>query len=267
MVKRVEYELNCYELAEESLNQANTSLSERAIKLASANEMLSEFAHVVSHDLKAPLRAVRNYSDFLREDLDGALDEEQQSYLNGMSKAVLEANRLIDDMLDYSRVSSHDIPSERIDLGEFMKGIVSSLAVQGDVEFSNMCPDKCRMIVETSPVLLRQIIQNLISNAIKYNVSETKLVNVGCRALEENSGEIFVKDNGIGIEAKYFDKIFDIFQRLHTKDEYNGTGVGLAIVKKAVQRIGGTIRVESEPGKGSAFYVSLPVVQSDETKV
>ncbi len=266
MVRRVEYEFDRHKLAMESLNHANVALSERAIKLAAANDMLSDFAHVVSHDLKAPLRAVHNYSDFLREDLEGTLDEEQQSYLGGMTKAIGEANRLIDDMLDYSRVSSIDAPVETIDVGEFIKKMLESVSVTDEIRFPGPCPDRCHMVIEASPVLFKQIIQNLVSNAIRYNNSENKLVEIGCRATGNGMGEIFVKDNGIGIDKKYFDKIFSIFQRLHTKDEYNGTGVGLAIVKKAVSRIGGTIRVESEPGKGSTFYVSLPVVQSNERK-
>ncbi len=267
MIKRVKYEFDHHQKAIESLNRANAALSERAIKLASANEMLSDFAHVVSHDLKAPLRAVHNYSDFLREDLEGTLDEEQQSYLSGMIKAVAEANRLIDDMLDYSRVLSRDLPYEMIDVGKFIEGEVKAVSMPDEVKFLDMCPGECRMIVETSPVLLRQIVQNLISNAVKYNNSEVKQISVGCRIVEGNIGEIFVRDNGIGIDPKYFNKIFNIFQRLHTKGQFNGTGIGLAIVKKAVDRIGGTIRVESEPGNGSTFFVSLPVVQLKETRV
>ena len=245
--------------AEETLREVQKDLEikveERTEELRQANEGLSQYAHVVSHDLKAPLRAIRNYSDFLREDLEDALDGEQKGYLDGLNLAVGQGEELVNDLLTLSRIGSKGAAHEAIDLNGFIHELESTLSLPDNVELS-LSDDL--PVVKTDKTLLIQIFQNLIENAVKFNDSPDKRIRIGRSDTGGAGVEFFVHDNGIGIESRFLDKIFLIFQRLHTRQEYEGTGVGLAIVKKALYKLGGSIRVESEPGIGSTFFVSVP---------
>jgi PAS domain S-box-containing protein len=244
--------------AEEALRVAHEDLETKAADLEAANEELSQYAYVVSHDLKAPLRAIRNYVDFLWEDLESTLDGDQQLYLDGLNHAVRQGEELVEDLLIFSRVGTVSGPIESIDMGAFLKDLITSLNLAPDVEIvmSNNWPT-----IDAEPTLLRQIFQNLIGNAVKFNTSAPKRVEMGWLSLEEEGYELFVRDNGIGIEPRHHDQIFRVFQRLHTAKEYEGTGLGLAIVKKASSKLHGTVRVESQPGEGSTFFVALPRTQ------
>ena len=251
--------------------RAEQQLQQRAAELEEANAELSQYAYVVSHDLKTPLRAVHNYADFLREDLEATLDGDQKVYLDGLGRAVQEAEELVEDLLELSRVGRRGIPIETVDVGAFLRKLLAILSLPADVEIV-MADDWPTMEVE--PVLLGQIFQNLIGNAVKFNTSPHKRVELGWRpATPDLTGfpkpvrsqwyEFSVRDNGIGIDPRYHEQIFRVFERLHTKEEYEGTGVGLAIVKKAASKLGGSVRVESIPGEGSTFFVMVPRTPKD----
>jgi PAS domain S-box-containing protein len=244
--------------AEEAVRLAHKNLAIYADEIQAANEELSQYAYVVSHDLKAPLRAIHNYVDFLREDLEETLVGDDKVYLNGLNRAVHQGEELVDDLLEFSRVGREIGPIESIGIGVFLEELISSLDLSPDVEvvMGNDWP-----IIDADATLLRQILQNLIGNAIKFNDSPHKRVELGWLPAGEERYELFVRDNGIGIEPRYHEKVFAVFQRLHTHDEYVGTGLGLGIVKKAVGKLHGSVRVESTPGKGSTFFVVLPKTQ------
>ncbi|MEM7534931.1 MAG: ATP-binding protein [Chloroflexota bacterium] len=255
------------QLTEEALRMAHTELEEKATDLEAANQELAQYTYVVSHDIKAPLRAIHNYAEFLSEDLAGTLDEEQEEYLSGLTESVQDAQELVDDLLTLSRIGRNESRPEPVHLGNLLHELIGTLNFANfsengndsdvDIDITSTWP-----LFESQPFLLRQIFQNLIQNSLKFNISATKQVAIGWRLLESNDIEIFVRDNGIGIDAKYHTKIFGIFQRLHTHDEYEGTGIGLAIVQKATEKLHGKIRVESASGKGSTFFITLPGVIS-----
>jgi len=260
------YELTKKKQAHENLKQAKEALQKardgleqevtaRTEELKQANEELTEYASAVSHDLKTPLRAIRNYADFLREDLEGTLDGDQKQYLDGVGRAALEADTLVGDLLVYSRIGRMGVSIETIDIGVFLRQLIDSLPLPPDTDIimSDNWPS-----IDAESVLIRQIFQNLIDNAIKFNNSPEKRIELGWQALENQLYEFFVRDNGIGIEPRHQEQIFRVFERLHTKEEYDGTGIGLPIVKKAAEKLRGSVRVESKPEKGSTFFVILP---------
>lgn len=258
--ERLKLELAERKRAEEAVLAAHSELEKKASDLEAANEELSQYAYVVSHDLKAPLRAIRNYVDFLGEDLEDTLDGDQKTYLDGLNQAVRQGEELVEDLLEFSRVGTLQSPHEPIHLGTFFRDLIDPLDLAKNVNIvvANDWPT-----VDGEPTLLRQIFINLISNAIKFNNSESKKVEIGWGPVGADHYEIFVRDNGIGIEPRHHEQIFRVFQRLHTRNEYEGTGLGLAIVKKASSKLHATVRVESKTGEGSTFFVSLPKTQTE----
>jgi PAS domain S-box-containing protein len=258
--EQLKLELTERKRAKEALRLAHTDLATKAAALEAANEELSEYASVVSHDLKAPLRAIHNYADFLREDLEATLDGDQKAYLDGLNRAVRQGEELVEDLLEFSRVGRSSVPIETIDVGVFLRELIATLDLPPDVDIvmGNDWPT-----IEVEPVLLRQIFQDLFRNAIKFNDCPRKRVEIGWVPAGEERYEVFVRDNGIGIESRYYDQIFRVFQRLHTREEYEGTGLGLAIVKKATGKLHGSVRVESKPGEGTTFFIALPKTQKE----
>jgi signal transduction histidine kinase len=250
---------------------AEEQLQEYAVKLEEANVELSQYAYVVSHDLKTPLRAVHNYADFLSQDLETILDGDQRAYLDGLGRAVREAEELVEDLLALSRIGRDDVPIETVNVGTFLRELLDILDLPADIQV--VLADDWPTI-DVQPVLLGRIFQNLIGNAVKFIQSSPKRIELGWQPIsllpevEETAGdqpvyEFFVRDNGIGIDPRYHEQIFRVFERLHTHQEYEGTGIGLAIVKKAVAKLDGSVRVESKPGEGSTFFVTLPKTQRE----
>jgi signal transduction histidine kinase len=245
----------------EDLLRANCALEDKAAELEEANADLAQYAYAVSHDLKTPLRGIHYYADFLYEDLETSLGDAHKVYLDGLRRAVWQAEALVDGLLELSRVGNRNLVYQTVNLNTLLQEFITSLNMPEDVDivWEGTWPT-----LEVEPVLLRQILQNLISNAAKFNCAPRKRVALSWRLVGEHDCELSVRDNGLGIDPRYTEQIFQVFQRLHTQQEYEGTGIGLAIVKKAVSRMGGTVHVTSTPGEGSTFWVTLPMRHGSE---
>ncbi len=241
--------------AESSLRLAHGEITSKAAQLVQANNELTEYAYVVSHDLKAPLRAIRTYAQFLAKDLKGKLQEKQKLYIKNLNEAVADGSQMIDDLLLLSRIDKTHEPSSTIKLAELLPELVSSLGLPDNVVVKLPKGDA---LVYGNPVLLKQIFLNLIGNAVKFNESRKITIEINIRNSGNEHIEVSLSDNGIGIDPHFFDKIFKVFERLHSMDEYEGTGIGLAIVRKAVIKSNGSIRIESALGKGTTFFLNLP---------
>ncbi len=246
--KRVEAELQKHR---EHLEEV---VRERTAALEAANVELTQYAQIVSHDLRAPLRAIHHYADCLREDLEGKLVGEQNEYLRALGSVVREAEALVEDVLTLARVGQHRLRLEQVDVGALLRSVIASLDLPPQAEVSS-AGDWPTILSE--PTLLRQIFQNLVENAVKFHAAPPVRIVLGWVATDEGH-EFFVRDNGIGIDPRHHERIFRAFERLHGQDDYKGSGVGLAIVRKAATRLRGTVRVESEFGKGSTFSVAVP---------
>ncbi|MBN2551523.1 MAG: PAS domain-containing protein [Spirochaetales bacterium] len=227
------------------------------LRLEEANRQLRQFASVVSHDLKNPLRAIANYAGFLEEDLAQALPEEQRGYLRGILAAVELAEEQITGLLEISRIRETRMECRKIRLGSLIDRLVDTTS-GARTEARILCSGSWPTLV-TEPTLLRQVLSNLVDNAIKYNPSKSRKVELGWCPLPERQVELYVRDNGPGIAPEHQEKIFLAFRRLHSRKTVEGSGLGLSIVRTAVDRLGGSVRLESEPGKGSTFYVRLPI--------
>lgn len=238
------------------MKETETALRDSVAKLKQSNTELEQFAYVASHDLREPLRMVTSYSQLLQLRYAGKLDTDADEFIDYIVDGGRTMNALINDLLEFSRVTSQAKPFEPADLNEIVLAARKNLGVS--IEES-----KAHITVTDLPVLpvdrtqLVRVFQNLISNAIKFRRQVPLEITISA----EQRGIwwiISVKDNGIGIGPEYTDKIFEIFKRLHTREEYPGTGIGLAICRRIVDRHGGSIWVESETGMGSTFYFSLP---------
>jgi len=236
--------------------QAEAQLEHLNQQLVAQNQELEAYAYAVSHDLRAPLRAIHNYADFLIEDLSARVSPDQRQYLTGITTAVCEAEELVSDLLELSRLNIHRTTSQPCSVETVVNTILQILNVSQDVHIQ--LPTTWPTVLGHEH-LLKQIFQNLMSNGIKFNESSPKRIEVDWRPERYGFVRFFIRDNGIGIQAPYQEKIFEIFHRLHTHKDYDGTGIGLAIVKKAVTKLGGEVNVESEIGKGSVFSFTVPI--------
>lgn len=241
--------------AELELQKLNEDLEKRAAELKISNGELERFAYVASHDLQEPLRMVSSFLALLQKKLNGELDETSKKYIHFAVDGAERMKGLIQDLLQYSRLGSTGEVFSAVNLQDELTNILrvydSTIKKTGAAIKAAQLP-----VVNGNKTQLNQLFQNLLGNALKYRSSEKPVVEIGCK---EQAGQwlFYVKDNGIGIDPKFFDKIFIIFQRLHNKNEYSGTGIGLAICKKIVERHGGKIWVESNPNQGSIFYFTL----------
>ncbi len=263
--------------AEKAIIRLNETLEKRAAELQDSNEELESFAYVASHDLQEPLRMVSSFLQLLEKKLGTDLDETTKQYIYFAVDGAERMKKLIHDLLEYSRVSSSKENSTNVDCNEVISTVRNFYNLRLLEENASLHIKPLPVIKAVQPQI-QQLFQNLIDNALKYRSNKPAEIEVGCT---ENNGywQFYVKDNGIGIDPKFFDKIFIIFQRLHSKTEYSGTGIGLAVCKKIVETHGGKIWVEpayansrrpkpmaadeasagkSEPGKGSTFYFTIP---------
>lgn len=236
-------------------SQAEAALALKAEELARSNSELEEFAYVVSHDLRAPLRAMKNYGLFLQEDCTDQLDEFGLDYVAGIIESAQHMDQLVLDLLEYSRIGRMTDKLEQVNINELLERVITNFDLRREAEI-RLTPDA--PTVQAYSVRLEQIFANLLSNAVKFRAqSQSPIISISWRDLGDRWA-FSVSDNGIGISEKYREKIFGIFQRLHTQEEYEGTGVGLAIVKKAVHAHGGDIQLTSKLGEGSTFTFTLP---------
>ena len=236
--------------------KAETAVRKNAEDLDRSNKDLEQFAYVASHDLQEPLRAVAGFMGLLKKQYSDALDAEAKEYIDFAVDGAVRMQTLIHDLLAFSRVGTKGgafspFPMKNA-VDAALVNLHAAIAESGaHVEYGDL------PVVSADPSQMTQLLQNLIGNAVKFKSERPPRIVISAKS--ENEATVFsVADNGIGIDAKYFDRIFLIFQRLHTRDEYDGTGIGLAVCKKIVERHGGSIWVESRPGEGATFYFSIP---------
>jgi len=225
-------------------------------KLTSSNKEMEQFAFIASHDLQEPLRTISNYIGLLQNQYKGKLDKDADRYLTSISGATFRMQSLIRDLLEYSKIGN-DENRIAIDcnvlLNDVLNDMNESIEESGAKIHSEQLP-----IINGYTSGIKSLFQNLISNAVKFRKKDVHpIINISAE-LKHNEWFFTIKDNGIGIDKKYYDKIFVIFQRLHSKTEYAGTGIGLAHVKKIIELHGGKIWFESEPEKGTTFYFTIP---------
>jgi PAS domain S-box-containing protein len=251
-----------------------------AAKLERSNRELQDFAQVASHDLQEPLRKILAFGDRLKKRAGDSLDEQSQDYLQRMFNAANRMQTLITDLMAFARIETKAQPFAPVNLGVIAGEVSADLETSieqtgGRVEIEEL------PTIDADPMQMRQLLQNLIGNSLKYHregvppivrvysqkPDEPNRESVGESVPAPQLCQISVEDNGIGFEEKYLDRIFTVFQRLHSKGEYEGTGVGLAICRKIVERHGGTITARSSPGQGATFIVTLPVIQPKEVEV
>ena len=242
--------------SEALLLELNNRLKQRADELAASNIELERFAYIASHDMQEPLRMITSFLQLFKKKYEDQIDETAEQYINFAVDGADRMKKLIMDLLEYSRVGSNKDDLSEIDTNLLLKEVVNVFVSRIDEMNANIIVDPLPQLVTANRTQLFQLFQNLIGNALKYHTGESPVVHIQGRE-EENQFVFSVRDNGIGIKPIFFEKIFVLFQRLHHKNEYSGTGIGLAICKKIVERHGGRIWVESEPGKGSCFYFSI----------
>jgi light-regulated signal transduction histidine kinase (bacteriophytochrome) len=248
-------------LAEEQVHKLNEELEFRVLErtklLEVANKELEAFAYSVAHDLRTPLRAINGYAHLLLEDYEKILDNEAKRLCTVIDSESQQMGRLIDDLLSFSHISHTEIQKTLINMEELVKSVFHHLSTPKSRERIDFrigpLPDTM-----SDATLIREVWFNLISNAIKFSsLRERAVIEVG--SLQEGENIVyFVRDNGVGFEMRYAGKLFTIFWRLHSEKEFEGTGIGLAIVQRLIHRHGGEVWSESEVDKGATFYFTLP---------
>jgi signal transduction histidine kinase len=245
------------ELAERLRAESELARSNEELQLS--NKELDDFAYIASHDLKEPLRGIHNFSSFLLEDYADKLDEEGRSKLETLTRLTRRMEALIDSLLHYSRLGRVDLAIDRIDLNQVVEEVLESLGITLRQSGTEVRIPRPLPTVRADRARVGEIFHNLVVNAMKYNDKERKWIEIGSLDPEEGRPPVFyVRDNGIGIPERHFESVFRIFKRLHARDKFGGgTGAGLTIVRKIVERHSGKIWVESTPGEGTTFYFTL----------
>jgi PAS domain S-box-containing protein len=250
--------------------RSENDLRELAAMLVKSNRELEDFASVASHDLQEPLRKIQSFAERMRDEAGTTLRVDLLDYLERIQNAATRMRTLVDDLLEFSRFSSKGKPFVQVDLNEVAAGVVSDLEARRE-ETGGVVEVGPLPVVFSDRVQMRQLLQNLIGNALKFHAKErAPIVRVSAegidsasdasgRTLPGGSVRILVADNGIGFDEKYLELVFKIFQRLHGRGDYDGSGIGLAICRKIAERHGGTITAQSKPGEGATFIVTLPL--------
>ncbi len=249
--------------AEMDIQTLNTILEERLDEIREVNKELESFSYSVSHDLRAPLRAITGFANLLKEEYSNKIDSDGKRYLTFIDENISRMNRLIDDLLYYSRMGRSAVTKSSVDMHALFLGVFKDAltAVPGHVPGYTV-----RELPESwaDPIMMKQVAANLIGNAVKFTQSRADAaIEVGC-TLQATEQVFFVKDNGAGFNSAFSHKMFDVFQRLHSAQEFSGTGVGLAIVKRIIIKHGGRVWAEGEVDKGAAIYFSLPVKEKSD---
>jgi light-regulated signal transduction histidine kinase (bacteriophytochrome) len=238
------------------MRQAEEDLKSLVDKLARSNRDLQRFAYVASHDLQEPLRQVTSFATLLENRYGGQLSEEARELMEYVVDGASRMQTLILDLLAYSRVDSADQKLVPASLQSVLDQALHNLRLSIQENEATVTWDELP-VVTADPGQLVQLFQNLIGNAIKFRDEKPPVIHIGVQRME-HEWPLWVKDNGIGFEQQYADKIFQVFQRLHGRGAFSGTGIGLSICKRVVERHGGRIWAESEPGKGATFFFTLP---------
>ncbi|HEX9979295.1 MAG TPA: PAS domain S-box protein [Flavobacterium sp.] len=241
--------------AETTLKELNHQMAKTIDDLAKSNTELEHFAYIASHDLQEPLRMVTNFLGQLDKKYNDQLDEKGRQYLHFAVDGAVRMRKIILDLLEYSRIGKLEQDHERLKIREVVSEVVTlNKNLIDDLSAEILYQDLPVIVANRTSIL--QLFQNLIGNALKYHNSSKPVIQITASE-DEYYWNFAVCDNGIGIDSRFFDKIFVIFQRLHNREEYSGTGIGLAICKKIVETHGGRIWVTSEPGRGSTFYFTI----------
>ena len=241
----------------EDLNSITAELKEERQKLEFANKELESFTYSVSHDLRAPLRSINGFARFLIEDYSDKIDEEGKRFIMTIRENATTMDQLISDMLNLSNVSRTSINQSRVSMGDVARSMYQEVATDKEKKEFHLTIHKMPP-VNCDPSLIKQVWQNLISNALKYSSrAEVKKIIIGAEENEEEA-RFYIKDHGAGFDDKYKHKLFGVFYRLHREKEFKGTGVGLAIVHRIINRHGGKVWADSKINEGATFYFSLP---------
>jgi light-regulated signal transduction histidine kinase (bacteriophytochrome) len=251
--------------------RADSVLAQKAAELSRSNAELEQFAFVASHDLQEPLRKIQAFGDRLKAKCNGGLGPDATDYLERMQSASARMRRLIDDLLAFSRAMRSSEPFVQLDLAAVAREMIGDLEVRIEKTGAKVEVGELPGI-QADPMQMRQLLLNLISNALKFQpAGATPHVKIAARTLPADPAgakpemcELTVQDNGIGFDEKYLDRMFAVFQRLHGRTEYEGTGVGLAVCRRIADRHHGTITARSQPGQGASFVVTLPIRQSQK---
>lgn len=252
------------------LKSANERLRKFSNELQRSNKELEQFAYIASHDLQEPLRKIKAFGERLNAKIGNMLDAQNRDYLERMQNAAERMEGLINGLLTFSRITTNAQPFVSVDLKKVAKDVISDLEVRLEQTHGRIEVDSLP-VIDADPLQMRQLFQNLFSNALKFHKKdESPVVKVYGKPLKDASDIVFsdnefyqiiVEDNGIGFDEKYLDRIFGVFQRLHSRGEYEGSGIGLAVCRKIVERHGGTITAKSSVGQGAMFIAALPVKQ------
>jgi len=245
---------------EKEIQGLNQKLAQRSIALEASNKELEAFAYSISHDLRAPLRHIAGFAELLRKNAAASLNEKSQRYLTMILEAANRMGNLIDDLLAFSRISRAEAHKSFLDLGQVVQEVVAE--VRQDAKQRNI-----KWKIDPLPAcygdrsMLRLAFVNLISNAVKFTRTRPQAeIEIGCTDQDRGDPLLFIRDNGVGFDMKYSNKLFGVFQRLHPQEAFEGTGIGLATVQRIVHRHGGRIWAESTVDGGATFYFSLPKI-------
>lgn len=240
----------------EHLKKVNEQMAQHAEELIRINQELESFSYSVSHDLRAPLRAISGFARLLKEGYNDKLDDEGKRILGIIANNGVKMGKLIDDLLAFSRLGRKELEKKTVDMNELLNNVL--------VEIDKTIKHNAKLIIEELPpakgeeTLIHQVFCNLIINAIKYSSKkENPIVQVGYYTDKKDGNVYFVKDNGVGFDMNYYDKLFGVFQRLHSAEDFEGTGIGLAIVHRIVTKHGGRIWAEGKTGEGATFYFTI----------
>jgi PAS domain S-box-containing protein len=245
-----------------ALKEAEEEIKKKSEELARSNLELRQFAYIASHDLQEPLRAISGFTELLAKRYQGQLDERADKYISFITEGSLRMQHMIQDLLLYSRVETQAHEFVKMDSNESLEQAVTNLRVLIQENKPVITNDPLPEIIADSEQITL-LFQNLIGNAIKYHKPNVvPAIHISAQKDEKN-WQFSVADNGIGIDEKYADRLFKIFQRLHTRDEYSGTGIGLAVCKRIVERHGGTIWLKSKPDEGATFYFTIPLKREE----
>jgi light-regulated signal transduction histidine kinase (bacteriophytochrome) len=248
--------------ADDHIRRLNDELErrvvERTAQLEASNKELEAFSYSVSHDLRAPLRAIDGFSRILLKDFGAVLPEEAQGHLNQVRSSTQQMGRLVDDLLELARVSRQELRKRAVAPAAVVNECISELRAEGEQRSVELKVGELRECL-ADPILLKQVWMNLISNALKYTTGRGPAsIEIGSDPGEKAGESVyFVKDNGVGFDMRYAHKLFGVFQRLHKAEDYEGTGVGLAVVHRIVQRHGGRVWADARPGEGATFFFTL----------